>query len=158
MVEEEKSLSNERVDPKEKYLYDELLRVYNINYGSGKQGLENNIKTVMKQGLSRKQAIIKIAKEEKIKAPKELRKSVSLMMKCPTCGKEMDSGYFMLIAPRGGSCFWSNHKPGKRKFWGIPKIPKDSIGVITSTSSITEDPGVLRAFRCANCEIIAFEY
>jgi hypothetical protein len=166
MVEEEKTpLSKDEISERAKILYDRLIGIYNIEYGIGKQILEKEIKKRVEQGISREKAVFRLAIKERINEPKETRKSLTFIMKCPNCREKMEQGYFILDSQsaRGGwgmtdsICFWAIEAPKYRKSLGNLDVPEDSFMVMWG-GSIGPSGDFLRGFRCPDCEIVAFEY
>ena len=72
-------------------------------------------------------------------------------MKCPSCGKDMESG-FIYVRGIGGSLFWSKSKD--TRFFSRRGLEQIDLSKLSRTGTGTQ--AVLDAARCSSCTIIAF--
>ena len=73
-------------------------------------------------------------------------------MKCPSCGKDMESG-FIYVRGISGSLFWSKSKD--TSFLSRRGLEQIDLSKLSRTGTGTQ--AVLDASRCISCTIIAFK-
>lgn len=69
----------------------------------------------------------------------------------------MERGYLFIRGSEahGAANWWSTEKPGYHNVWGFPKLPKEYIMIMKST---TKENSIKQGFRCPKCKIIIFNY